>query len=652
MSRPLYVVKVGSATLLHPGIFAEIAAVRARGARVLVVSGGAEGIERHYTAIGRTMPSLTLRNGDAVRYCPPAEMTHIADAYRQVTLPQVERGLAAHGLTVLTGLASDGGLVTGTVNKPLRVAEDGRSRVVRDHRAGTVLAVDADRFAVLLDAYDVVCVSPPVRDAEGGSDLNVDADVLAATLSNALGADHLRLVTGTAGILTDPADPATTLRDAVPGTAGQYAGGRMKQKVRAAELGLRGTADVAVTGPHTMADPEGWTRFWRGDEPAEDLTLLSRAVAVPSTSYDEHELVSYLVRWCRDRGITARADEAGNLVAERGAGPRTLLLLGHADTVPFTWPVRWEPGTAGPDDRSVTADAAGADAAGDDGGGAVLHGRGSVDAKGSLIAFLDVLAETAVPEGWRLRVVGAVEEEVSSSKGAFHVRDHYPAEAVVVGEPSGSGALTLGYYGLFKLEVTATVRSGHSAGFQAISAPDRLSESLARIRTAVTKEAEEALSAVIDLSSAAGTESQSATAILNFRVPPGIDLAVLREAATDAVGEGVTVTFLRATPGHAGGRSTPLAKAFGRAMNRKGVRPRFLLKKGTSDMNTLATTWRGVPMVAYGPGDSALDHTADEHIGAAEYRRGRDVLREAVAAYFTLAGADQQAARPTPGGTP
>lgn len=222
--RPLYVIKVGSSTLLHPTIFAEIAAVHGRGARVLVVAGGAEGIERHYGAIGRTMPSLTLRNGDSVRYCPPEEMPHIADAYRQVTLPAVEAGLAAHGLTVLTHVAAHEGLVTGTVNKPLRVAEDGRSKVVRDHRAGTVRSVDANRLGVLLDAYDVVCLSPPVRDADGGSDLNVDADVLAATLSNALDADHLRLVTGTAGILTDPSDPASTLRDAFPGTAGQYAG--------------------------------------------------------------------------------------------------------------------------------------------------------------------------------------------------------------------------------------------------------------------------------------------------------------------------------------------------------------------------------------------------------------------------------------------
>ncbi|MDR7275433.1 M20/M25/M40 family metallo-hydrolase [Catenuloplanes atrovinosus] len=622
MTRALYVIKVGSGTLLHPEIFAEIAAIRNRGARVLVVAGGAEGIERHYRSLGRAMPQLTLGNGDTVRYCPPTEMPHIVAAYRQITLPAVEAGLAAHGLRVFTAVAADGGLVTGDLNRPLRAVEDGKPKIVRDHRAGTVSGVDAARLGALLDAYDVVCLSPPVRDAAGGGELNVDADMLAAAVSNALGADHLRLVTGTPGVLADPADRGSTVRDAYAGTCGRYAKGRMRQKIRAAELALDGTADVAITGPHSMAVESGWTRFWAAREPAEDLTLLTRAAQIPSVSYDERELAAYLAGWCRDRGLDARVDEAGNLVAERGTGPRTLLLLGHLDTVPFTWPVRW-----------------------DDVDPAVLHGRGTVDAKGSLAAFLEVLAGTPVPDGWRLRVVGAVEEEVSSSRGAFHARDHYPADAVVIGEPSGAGALTLGYFGLFKLRVTATVPSGHSAGFQAVSAPDRLIGALERIRAAVLKEADEALSAVIDLRCDADAASQSAVGILNFRVPPGADLDALRTAALDAGGDGVRTEVLRATPGHAGPRSTVLAKAFGRAFARSGGRPRFLLKKGTSDMNTLATTWRDVPMVAYGPGDSALDHTRDERLDADEYRRARRVLGEAVREFFALSGGER-----SPGG--
>lgn len=42
-------------------------------------------------------------------------------------------------------------------------------------------------------------------------------------------------------------------------------------------------------------------------------------------------------------------------------------------------------------------------------------------------------------------------------------------------------------------------------------------------------------------------------------------------------------------------------------------------------MNVVAPVW-DVPMVAYGPGDSALDHTPDEHVELAELERAVGVL--------------------------
>ncbi|MFC9278008.1 M20/M25/M40 family metallo-hydrolase [Streptomyces collinus] len=612
MTRPLYVIKVGSATLDRETIHKEIADVVARGARVLLVAGGATGIARHYASVDRPVPTLRLANGDEVRYCPPEEMDHLVDAYERVTLPAVAHGLRALGLKAFTAVAARNSLVLGRANRPLKaLSAEGRPVVVRDHRAGVPVEADTEALNALLDAYDVVCLSPPVADRAGGAALNVDADVLAAVLAVALDADHLRLVTGTAGLLTDPADPDSTLTDAHPGDGARYAGGRMRQKVRAAEIALEGSgADVAITGPHTMGEPAGWTRFWRTRGPADDLDLLTRAVCVPSVSGDEAELAAALAAWCRGRGIEAHIDAAGNLVASRGTGSRALLLLGHLDTVPHRWAAEWRDGE--------------------------LWGRGSVDAKGSLAAFLEVLADADVPEDGRLVVVGAVEEEISSSKGAFHVRDHYPADAVVIGEPSGSQKLTLGYFGLFKLAVTASVPTGHSAGLDAVSAPDRLTRVLGEIRASVLDRAPEALSAVIDIRCARGRERDRADGILNFRVPPGADLDALRTAALRHAGDGVDIEVLRATPGHRSGRSGPLAKAFTRAFAAAGVKPRFVVKKGTSDMNTLATTWHDVPMVAYGPGDSALDHTDEERIGGEEYRTARALLAAAVDRWFAL----------------
>ena len=46
----------------------------------------------------------------------------------------------------------------------------------------------------------------------------------------------------------------------------------------------------------------------------------------------------------------------------------------------------------------------------------------------------------------------------------------------------------------------------------------------------------------------------------------------------------------------------------------QGAEPRLLRKTGTADFNLLAERHPGVPMVAYGPGDAALDHTPDHRI--------------------------------------
>ena len=50
-------------------------------------------------------------------------------------------------------------------------------------------------------------------------------------------------------------------------------------------------------------------------------------------------------------------------------------------------------------------------------------------------------------------------------------------------------------------------------------------------------------------------------------------------------------------------------------------------------MNTLATKWT-VPMLAYGPGDSTLDHTLKEKINLCEYHIAVDTLKEFLKEFF------------------
>jgi [amino group carrier protein]-lysine/ornithine hydrolase len=58
----------------------------------------------------------------------------------------------------------------------------------------------------------------------------------------------------------------------------------------------------------------------------------------------------------------------------------------------------------------------------------------------------------------------------------------------------------------------------------------------------------------------------------------------------------------------------------------------FVLKTGTSDMNVVAPVWK-CPIVAYGPGDSALDHTPNEHLELDEFWKAVNVLEHTLKAF-------------------
>ena len=76
-------------------------------------------------------------------------------------------------------------------------------------------------------------------------------------------------------------------------------------------------------------------------------------------------------------------------------------------------------------------------------------------------------------------------------------------------------------------------------------------------------------------------------------------------------------------------KNTQLVRAFLSGIRSQGGEPRFVYKTGTADLNIVAPVWK-CPAVVYGPGDSALDHTPNEHISLDEYAKAVNVLSEAL----------------------
>jgi LysW-gamma-L-lysine carboxypeptidase len=422
------------------------------------------------------------------------------------------------------------------------------------------------------------------------------------------------------------------------------------------------------------------------------VELVRGLVAIPSLS--RHESVA--ARWLADQMAAAgydRAfvDEAGNAVGELGApdAGTVIVLLGHIDTVPGNIPVRVAPipepehlrtsepehprtsepenlRTSEPENLSSLEPAL------------ALFGRGSVDAKGPLAAFAAAGARLgsawAREAGVRMVVVGAVEEEAATSRGARFIASRFdgvaeptPA-ACVIGEPSSWRRVTLGYKGRLLMDVEARQAMAHTAGPDASVAElvvelwnrvrrhaddtntgkarpfDQLSPSLRRFITANTDGMTDTVDAQIAWRLPVGFETNAFVNDLLAWTAAHLESPDPAPATTLAAGEGggapitisgplsaISLTFRGwERPWH-GDRNNALVRSFlaGIRQVEPTAQPGFVVKTGTSDMNVVAPVWR-CPIVAYGPGDSALDHTPNEHLELDEYWTAVRVLEAAL----------------------
>jgi LysW-gamma-L-lysine carboxypeptidase len=339
------------------------------------------------------------------------------------------------------------------------------------------------------------------------------------------------------------------------------------------------------------------------------VALLEHMLRIPSLSGQEGQVARFLVEQMQALGFHSYVDSAGNAVGEIGSGPE-IVLLGHIDTVPGVVPVRIV--------------------------GGKLYGRGSVDAKGPFATFVAAAARLLARGELhtRLVLVGAVEEEAASSKGAHYVVDRYSPSACVIGEPSGWDRLTLGYKGRLLAEGRWEQPMAHSAGRDlavaehAVGFWNAVAAHCAAYNAGKTQLFDQLLPSLRAIASGSDGLTDWATLTIGIRLPPDIDPNALADQLAQAGASG-QLHFRGGCPAYRSDKNNPLVRAFLKSVRAAGGTPGFLLKTGTSDMNVVGPTWR-CPILAYGPGDSSLDHTPDEHVDLAEYLRAIDVLAQAL----------------------
>jgi LysW-gamma-L-lysine carboxypeptidase len=342
----------------------------------------------------------------------------------------------------------------------------------------------------------------------------------------------------------------------------------------------------------------------------DEVDLLVDMVSVPSPTGDTDDMAELLTTRAGQMGLQARTDEAGNVHVTKGRGSPRVLLLCHMDTVPGDIPVRVDNG--------------------------ILHGRGSVDAKGCLASAMAAVARMSDDIPGTLEVV-AVPDEEGPSLGARHLLKGPAPDAALVGEPSGWQGITIGYKGLLRLRYVNTTPKAHAGADDSNSAEEAVT-----LWTVLRTYCPEA---ALDTTGhgSCNRPPPTLTAIntrddgidvttemeLDIRLPPDHDPAPIIAFLEDRKGD-ATLTVSDAVPGVIAPKGNSLVRAMLASIRKVEGEPSFRLKTGTSDMNLVHEAWPHVPVLAYGPGDSRLDHTPDERLDLSEYARAIDVLEEAL----------------------
>lgn len=346
---------------------------------------------------------------------------------------------------------------------------------------------------------------------------------------------------------------------------------------------------------------------------SQEVQLLFDLVSMQSVSGNERGASEIFVHHASALGFETEIDVMNNALAHIGADASDatthIILLGHIDTVPGDIPVRIENG--------------------------ILHGRGSVDAKGPLCSMLMAASRAAIPEGVRVSVIGAVGEEAAESVGARHIVQQFQPDACIIGEPSSWDGVTLGYKGRLIARATCTRTNMHSAGPE-LSACDEVIAWWAQVlaftngfNEGKSRAFDQIQSTMLHMSSTTDGLDQSAAIDAGFRLPVDITPSELNDKLQSFTNELVKVEVRGHELAHATDRNDPVVRALSTSIRANGGIPRPKLKTGTADLNVVAPIWK-CPIAAYGPGDSALDHTPIEHQHLDEYARSIEVLIGAV----------------------
>ncbi len=355
------------------------------------------------------------------------------------------------------------------------------------------------------------------------------------------------------------------------------------------------------------------------------VRFLTNLLGIYSPSGKEEDIANFLGLEMKRMGFEVGKDGIGNVVGVVGEGEPVILLCGHMDTVAGHLPLRIEEGK--------------------------IYARGAVDAKGPLAAMIVAAIQAGKEHSFKgkILVASVVEEEATSRGVKYLITQGINADYAIFAEPSGVENVTVGYKGQIQLKILCKTETGHaSTPWLYENALEKAYELWEQIKNASSYPSLDPSASPYNAVTACLVKvvGGRATSVVPFEAEMNLDVRVPIQFSTAQVFEQIEKIIAKYTAANPKivvkanvldtvepfevSKSSPLVHVLSSSIRKVLNKPAVLLHKtGTGDMNILGKAMN-MPIVTYGPGDSHLDHTLDEHIDISEYLSAIDVYKETI----------------------
>jgi len=264
------VVKIGGALGNNPQpLLKDLAGRFKEGERWILVHGASATMDLLCRSIGIEPRYVTSPSGYRSRFVGDVEMSLFESAALSVTA-RTCFSLCRLGVPAAACDPVSERIIEAITKKYLREKVQNRVRILRGNRSGTIRNVRTELILDLAERGFLPVIPPLAADLETFEAVNVDGDRAAAFIASAVGAEVLILLSNVPGLMQDPSDPDSVIRQ-VEGdefeTASEVAQGNMKRKVLACREALDGgvelsiISDSRVDNPLTAALTGGGTRL-------------------------------------------------------------------------------------------------------------------------------------------------------------------------------------------------------------------------------------------------------------------------------------------------------------------------------------------------------------------------------------------------------